>query len=104
MIRKGFLMTLSAGHSDEYKQRHKAIWPELVVVLNEHGVHNYSIFFDPRTDKLFGYAEIESEELWQQVSQTEVCRRWWSSLKELMLTNSDDSPVAVALEEVFHLD
>lgn len=104
MTRKGFLMTLKPGYSDEYKQRHQAIWAELAAVLNDHGVHNYSIFLDLGTGKLFGYAEIESEEMWQQVSQTQVCRRWWSSLKELMVTNSDDSPVAVALDEVFHLD
>jgi L-rhamnose mutarotase len=104
MIRKAFLMTLRPGQADDYEQRHKAIWPALATVLNEHGVHNYSIFLDRLADKLFAYAEIESEERWEAVSQTEVCQRWWRSLKELMLTNSDDSPLTVALEEVFHLD
>ena len=73
-------------------------------VLKKHGVTNYSIFLDRNSDLLFAYAEIESESLWNQIAQTEVCRRWWAHMKTLMLTNLDDSPVAVSLPEVFHLD
>lgn len=104
MIRKAFLMTLRPGKQDEYQRRHNPIWPDLHLILQQHGVHNYSISLDRETDKLFAYAEIESEELWQQITETESCRRWWSYMKELMLTNADDSPVVIALEEVFHLD
>jgi len=104
MIRQAFLMTLKPGRQDEYERRHNPIWPELQAVLKKHGVHNYSIFLDRRTDQLFAYAEIECEQLWQQIAETESCRRWWSHMSELMLSNSDDSPVVVVLDEVFHLD
>ena len=104
MIRKAFLMTLKPGHQDEYEKRHNPIWPDLQNVLKKHGVSNYSIFLDRNDDLLFAYAEIESESLWQQIAQTEVCRRWWAHMKDLMLTNPDDSPLAVSLLEVFHLD
>jgi|ERR1700682_3395190 len=104
MIRKAFLMTLKPGHQEEYERRHSPIWPDLLLVLQQHGVHNYSIFLDRGTDKLFGYAEIESEDRWQQIARSDICRRWWSCMRELMLSNFDDSPVAIALDEVFHLD
>lgn len=104
MIRKALLMKLKPGHQGEYERRHDPIWPELQLVLQQHAVHNYSIFLDRGTDRLFGYAEIESEELWQQITETDTCRRWWSYMKELMQTNADDSPLVVALDEVFHLD
>ncbi len=104
MIRKAFLMKLKPGCREEYEQRHKPIWPELQKVLKEHGVHNYSIFLERDTNCLFAYAEIESEELWRQIAKTEVCRRWWAHLKELMETNSDNSPVKAELEEIFRLD
>lgn len=104
MIRKAFLMTLRQGCEGEYARRHDPIWPQLREVLKEHGVSNYSIFLERPTGRLFAYAEIESEELWRQIAQTDACRRWWSSMKELMLTNADDSPVSELLEEVFHLD
>lgn len=104
MIRKAFLMTLKPNCQEEYQQRHNPVWVELQDVLKQHSVHNYSIFLDRKTDKLFGYVEIESEKLWQQIATTDECRRWWAYMKELMLTNDDDSPVAVELDEVFHLD
>lgn len=104
MIRKAFLMNLKPGNQAEYERRHNPIWPELQDVLRRHGVRNYSIFLDRETDGLFAYAEIESEELWAKIAQTVACRRWWAHMKELMLTNDDDSPVAISLDEVFHLD
>ena len=103
MIRKAFLMKLKPGCQVEYERRHNPIWPELQAVLQRHGAGNYSIFLDRSTDNLFAYVEIQSEELWMQIATTDECRRWWSHMKELMLTNPDDSPVAVALDEVFHL-
>jgi len=104
MIRKAFIMLLKPGRQGEYRQRHLSVWPELQAVLRSHGVSNYSIFLDRDTDKLFAYAEIESEALWQQIAETEACRRWWAFMQELMLTNPDNSPVSIELDEVFHLD
>ena len=104
MIRKAFLMTLKPGCRFEYERRHNPIWPELETVLKQHGVSNYSIFHDHATERLFAYAEIESEERWQQIAETEVCKRWWARMSELMLTNADNSPVTIELESVFHLD
>jgi L-rhamnose mutarotase len=104
MIRKAFLMKLKPGRREEYERRHNPIWPELEEVLREHGVHNYSIFHKPGTERLFAYAEVESEELWQRIAETEACRRWWAYMSELMLTNPDESPVSENLDEVFHLD
>jgi L-rhamnose mutarotase len=104
MIRKAFMMTLKLGQQDEYERRHASVWPELQDVLKKHGVHNYSIFLERESDKLFAYAEIESDEQWKQIALTESGRRWWSYMKDLMMTNADDSPSSVALNEVFNLD
>jgi L-rhamnose mutarotase len=104
MTRKAFLMSLKADYQDEYKRRHNPISAELEEVLKRQGAHNYSIFLDRRTDTLFAYVEVESEAEWQKIAETEACRRWWAFMKEIMLTNPDNSPVAIELEEVFHLD
>jgi len=104
MIRRAFLMKLKPGCREEYRRRHNPIWPELQAVLKEHGVRNYSIFLDRQTDRLFGYAEIESESRWRQIADDEVCQRWWAHMKELMETNSDNSPVTNDLAEVFRLE
>jgi len=97
-------MSVSPGAEAEYERRHNPIWEELRDVLVGHGVRSYSIFLDPATRDLFAYAEIESEERWRAIAETEVCRRWWRSMLELMPANPDASPVASDLREVFHLD
>lgn len=103
MIRKSFVMSVNADCEEEYTRRHNPIWPELEQTLQDHGVLSYSIFLDPESRRLFAYAEIESEDRWNAIAETEVCRRWWASMKELMPVHSDDSPVSTELKEVFHI-
>ena len=104
MIRKAFVLSVNPDARDEYERRHSPIWPELAQTLTSHGVHNYSIFLHPETHQLFGYVEVESEEEWDAIAQTEVCRRWWAYMKDIMPSNPDDSPASRELSEVFHLD
>jgi L-rhamnose mutarotase len=104
MIRKAFVMTLRPGCEAEYERRHNPIWPELETVLKDYGVWAYSIFLNRENNQLFAYAEIESEERWTQIAQTEICQKWWAHMKDLMLTNDDNSPIVIDLEEVFHLE
>jgi L-rhamnose mutarotase len=104
MIRKAFRMSVDAGQEKEYERRHAPIWKELEDALVQHGVISYSIFIDPDTRDLFAYAEIESEERWNAVASTPVCRRWWKHMREIMPSNADDSPVSSGLREVFHLE
>ena len=103
MIRKAFVMSVNPGCEADYARRHQPVWQELADVLRAHGVHNYSIHLHPGTYQLFGYAEIESEERWQAIAQTEVCRRWWKHMADVMPANPDSSPVSAPLQEVFHL-
>jgi len=103
MIRKAFRMSVHAGREDEYARRHNPIWQELSDTLVAHGVSNYSIFLDENTGDLFAYAEIESEDRWTQIAETDVCRRWWRYMRDLMPSQPDDQPVSRPLREVFHL-
>lgn len=103
MIRKAFLMKIYPGREEEYERRHNPIWPELEKTLNDHGVHNYSIFLDSDSGHLFAYAEIEDEKRWAEIAGTEICRRWWAHMKEIMEHNPDNSPRAKPLRELFHL-
>jgi len=103
MIRKAFKMKLFADRIEEYTKRHNPIWEALEEVLKNHGVHNYSIFLDSETHSLFGYAEVESEEKWSAIANTQICKDWWAHMADLMETNTDNSPVSIALNEVFYL-
>jgi L-rhamnose mutarotase len=104
MIRKAFAMSVDPDQHAEYERRHRPIWPELEQTLIDHGVLSYSIFLDPASSRLFAYAEIEDEERWAQIAATDICRKWWTHMKDIMPSHPDHSPVATDLSEVFHID
>ena len=104
MITKAFRMSVNPDRHEEYEKRHNPIWPELEAALKSHGVHNYSIFLDPETHDLFGYAEIEDEDRWAAIAETDVCKRWWAYMKDIMPSNPDNSPISKDLVRVFHID
>lgn len=103
MIRKASVMFVHKDQYEEYKRRHDHIWPEMAKELKAHGARNYSIFLDEETGRLFAYLEVEDEALYEKMVDTEICRKWWDYMEPLMETNPDNSPVSVALKEVFHL-
>jgi L-rhamnose mutarotase len=96
-------MAVHQGHEAEYERRHRPIWAELEKTLLAHGVGTYSIYLDQVTGDLFGYVELEDEARWAAVAETDVCRRWWRHMREIMPANADDSPVSRELREVFHI-
>ena len=103
MLRKSFLLHVHPDQHAEYERRHNKIWPDLVAVLKEHGAQNYSIFLDKKTNQLFAYVEIESEELWEKIATTDACQRWWEYNAPIMPGDENGCPEARELVSVFHL-
>ena len=103
MQRYAFKMLLNSGCADEYERRHAAIWPELAELLKQAGISNYSIHLDPETNVLFAYLERRDDHGMDELPRQEIMRRWWEHMKDIMATNSDGSPVATPLVEMFYL-
>lgn len=101
---KGFKMRVYHNCHEEYEIRHNLLWPEMKEMIHNYGGRNYTIFLDKDTDTLFGYLEVEDEELWAKSADDPVCRKWWDYMADVMDTNEDNSPVSIDLKEVFHLD
>ena len=104
MVRKGFKMFLNPGMAEEYEKRHNELWPEMKEMIHQYGGHNYSIFLDRETNVLYGYLEVEDEELWAKSADTPINRRGWDYRADIMETRADNSPVCVDFVPVFHLD
>lgn len=101
---KAFKMKLYEGMAEEYEKRHNALWNEMKNMIHEYGGKNYSIFLDKDTNILFGYIELENEDKWNKSADTEICRKWWHYMADIMETNPDESPASTDLKKVFHLD
>jgi L-rhamnose mutarotase len=104
MNRVAFKMKLFPGCKEEYIKRHHEIWPELVELIRNGGVSDYSIFLDEETNILFGIQKVEGEQSSQDMGSNPVVARWWAYMKDIMETNPDNSPVTIPLEEVFYLE
>ena len=104
MERIAFKMYLNEGQKEEYKKRHAEIWPELKQLLKEAGISEYSIFFDDETNTLFAFQKVTGVGGSQDLGETEIVQKWWTYMKDIMKSNSDNSPVSVPLEEVFYLE
>ena len=104
MKRYAFKMKLFPGNREEYSRRHNAIWPELRALLSETGVRNYTIFLDEETNTLFAVQNQEGETSSQDLGTNPIVQKWWKYMANIMETNPDNSPVSIALEELFHMD
>ena len=97
-------MKLFPGFREEYRKRHNEIWPELANLLKDAGVGNYSIWLDAETNTLFAYQEQSGESSSQDLGTTEIVKKWWKYMADIMETNPDNSPVSIPLEEVFYME
>jgi L-rhamnose mutarotase len=104
MEKYAFKMQLNPGRVDEYRARHDAIWPELVALLRDAGVQDYSIHLDPDTHILFAVLWRRKDHGMDALPAHPVMQRWWAHMADLMQTHPDNEPVAVPLVTVFHMD
>jgi L-rhamnose mutarotase len=102
--RLAFKMKLNPGQVGEYKKRHDALWPELHKLLKDNGIFEYSIFFDEETHALFAFQKQAGDKGSQDLGKTEIVKKWWKFMADIMETNPDYSPVSISLEEVFYME
>jgi L-rhamnose mutarotase len=104
MQRNAFKMKLKPSFEAEYKKRHDEIWPQLKTELSNAGVFDYSIYLDEETLTLFAVQKLKDDNTADQLRNNPVVRKWWDYMADIMEYNPDNTPVAVELKEVFHMD
>ncbi len=68
MERVCFELQVRADRIDEYRERHRAVWPEMLAALSAAGWTNYSLFLRP-DGLLIGYVETEDFEAAQRAME-----------------------------------
>jgi L-rhamnose mutarotase len=101
-----FLLQVKKDRLNEYKERHKSVWPEMLQALRETGWHNYSLFL--RDDGLLiGYVETpDFEKARAGMAAREVNKRWQDQMAEFfeIPTGVHADEQMRPLQEVFYLD
>jgi L-rhamnose mutarotase len=103
MQKYAFKMHLNPGMEAEYRKRHDEIWPDLVDLLHQAGVSDYSIHLDPDTHILFGVLWRRDDHGMDDLPRHPVMQRWWAHMADVMATNDRNEPIATPLVPVFHM-
>lgn len=98
-----FTMRLNAGMKSEYRRRHNEIWPDLVALLRDAGISDYSIHLDEETGVLFGHLTRRNDHAMDALADEPVMQHWWALMADLMETGPDNAPVVKPLDLVFHM-
>jgi L-rhamnose mutarotase len=105
MKRICFVLQVKPHRLEEYKQRHRTVWPEMQAALEESGWRNYSLFL--RDDGLLvGYLETDDfESARARMAQRAVNEKWQREMAGYFLHSDGKLPDGAMqpLEEVFHL-
>lgn len=105
MHRVCFVLQIKPDRLDEYKARHRAVWPEMLAALRETGWNNYSLFLRP-DGLLVGYLETKDfERARAGMAARDVNERWQREMADFFLQPEGLLPDRAMdpLEEVFHL-
>ena len=105
MKRICFVLQVKPDRLEEYKKRHRSVWPDMQAALRETGWGNYSLFL--RDDGLLvGYLETDDfEQARAGMAKREVNDRWQREMRDFFVQSGDLRPDEAMrpLEEVFHL-
>jgi L-rhamnose mutarotase len=90
---------------EEYKARHRSVWPDMLAALHETGWTNYSLFLRP-DGLLVGYLEAENfASALAGMAARGVNERWQREMAEFFLHKPGVLPdrAMTPLEEIFHV-
>jgi len=100
-----FVLNVRPDRIEEYRARHREVWPEMRQALAESGWSDYSLFLR-RDGLLVGYLVTDDfDRARQAIKKIPVNERWQEHMAPLfagMEAHADD--VMQPLDEVFHLD
>ena len=107
MKRYGQIIGVKPEHFEEYKKYHAAVWPEVLKMISECNIRNYSIFH--KDDQLFAYFEYDGVDFAKDIAKMAAdptTQKWWAIMEPMQQPVENRKPGEwwANMEEVFHLD
>ncbi len=112
MKRYGWVIGLKEEKVDEYKKLHANVWPQVLKMIAECNITNYSIYLHKLPDNnyyLFSYLEyigVDFQADSEKMAADEMTQKWWDVCKpcQVPLSNRAEGEWWSDMEEVFHCD
>jgi L-rhamnose mutarotase len=107
MRRFGMVLRVKPEATDQYKQYHAAVWPEVLDRIEQCGIRNYSIYF--KDGFLFSYFEYCGDDFDADMAKMAAdakTQEWWAIMKPMQdpLPTRKPGEWWAEMEEVFHTD
>ena len=106
MPRVCFTLQVRPDRLDEYRRRHREVWPDMLAALHASGWHDYSLFLRP-DGLLVGYLVTDDLVAAQAAMEaTEVNARWQAEMAPYFVDLPGGRPdtAMTVLDEVFNLE
>ncbi|MBT3376462.1 MAG: L-rhamnose mutarotase [Lentisphaerae bacterium] len=112
MQRHGMVVGVKDEELERYKELHAAVWPEVLDLIRESNIRNYSIYLRKLPDGkhyLFSYFEYTGNDFetdMATMAADPVTKRWWAECMPCHepLPDRADGEWWAEMEEVFHTD
>lgn len=107
MNRYGMMLRLKPGAEEKYREYHKAVWPEVLRIIADCNIRNYSIYL--KNDLLFSYFEYHGtdfEEDMKKMAADSKTQEWWAIMMPLQepVPSRKEGEWWAEMDEVFHAD
>jgi L-rhamnose mutarotase len=105
--RYGSVIKVRPEKLEEYKRLHAAVWPDVLKMIKDCNIDNYSIFY--RDGYLFSYFEYTGEDFEAdsaKMAADPVTQDWWSHCMPCQqpVETAKEGEWWADMEEVFHQD
>jgi len=107
MKRYGSVIGVHPEKLEEYKKLHAAAWPDVLKMITECNIRNYSIYYyDGLLFSYFEYIGNDYEADMAKMAADPVTQKWWDVCKPCQkpLENRKEGEWWAGAEEVFHAD
>lgn len=99
-----FISRVRPDRLEEYRERHAAVWPEMLEALRDAGWADYHLYLS-RDGLLVGHLLCEDYAAAQEaMARTAVNARWQAEMSEFFLVPGNPDEGFEILPEVFHLE
>jgi L-rhamnose mutarotase len=107
MQRYGSVIRLKPEKREEYRQLHAGVWPEVLGMIRECNIRNYSIYY--KDGLLFSYFEYHGEDFaldMQKMAADPRTQEWWKMTDPCQepLETRQPGEWWASMEEFFHAD